>query len=159
MMFNFEFDFAGNLQCIPMVVRFNLDRCGIKLSIEQWSCFTHKERVRLIEQLCDAHEDVLEYRHLLARLIRFHTGEEPDEIAIDEAPEWNDCSRVPLRLQAYADEKGLPMPSLAAWARLEPLQRFTLYKLTRPGHRNENFVPAFHEFNLTTGPLRRASRR
>ena len=34
------------------------------------------------------------------------------------------------------------------WAALAPLQRFALYKLTRPGHKNENFLPAMREFTL-----------
>lgn len=28
------------------------------------------------------------------------------------------------------------------------LQRFALYKLTRPGHDNDNFLPAMREFGL-----------
>jgi hypothetical protein len=35
--FDFERDFAGSLRCIPMIVRFKLDQCGVKLSLRQWS--------------------------------------------------------------------------------------------------------------------------
>jgi hypothetical protein len=31
---------------------------------------------------------------------------------------------------------------------LTPLQRFALFKLTRPGHSNENFIPAMWEFSI-----------
>ncbi len=39
-------------------------------------------------------------------------------------------------------------PTLTQWAGLSPLQRFAIFKLTRPGHTNENFVPAMREFGL-----------
>jgi len=157
MMFNFEFDFGGQLQCIPMVVRFNLDRCGVKLSLKQWNRFTHGERVRLIEQLCGTDEDVAQYRDMLTALVLFHTGERAAEIPTEEQPAWADLSQVPDRLQAYARHMGVSPPSLAAWRGLSPLQRFALFKLTRPGHKNENFLPAMNEFGLAAKPA--ASRR
>jgi len=159
MMFNFEFDFAGRLQCIPMVVRFNLDRCGIKLSLKQWNRFTHRERVRLIEQLCGAADDVREYRNLLIELIRDHTGERAEEIAVEERPAWDDVTQVPPRLEAYARDLGMAPPRLPVWRELSPLQRFALFKLTRPGHRNENFGPAMEEFGLAAHQMRLASGR
>ena len=42
MLFDFERDFAGSLRCIPMVARQKLDIVGIKLSLRQWSRFTHE---------------------------------------------------------------------------------------------------------------------
>lgn len=40
-------------------------------------------------------------------------------------------------------------PSPQQWASLTTLRRFALFKLTRPGHDNDNFVPAMLEFGLT----------
>ena len=39
-LFAFESDFVATLRCVPMAVRFKLDRCGIKLSLRQWSRFS-----------------------------------------------------------------------------------------------------------------------
>jgi hypothetical protein len=55
---------------------------------------------------------------------------------------------VPGAVKAKAELLGLPAPSQHLWAGLTPLQRFTLLKLTRDGHDNENFVPALREFGL-----------
>lgn len=150
MMFNFEFDFAGNLQCIPMIVRFNLDQCGIKLSLKQWNRFAQKERVRLIEQLCRTKDEIEEYRSLLTALI-LRTGEAPEEIEVEPMPVWRDVLQVPPRLQAYALDMGIVPPCLDMWRDLTALQRFALFKLTRPGHKNENFLLAMIEFDVTGG--------
>ncbi|MCE9650482.1 MAG: nitrate reductase associated protein [Parvibaculum sp.] len=159
MIFNFELDFAGSLRCIPLAVRFNLDHCGIKLSLKQWNRFSHEEKVDLVERLCSTEEEIARYRTLVVALIRERSGEEPDEIAVEASPAWADLSGVPSRLETYVRDLGMTPPSLALWRRLSPLQRFALYKLTRPGHKNENLVPALDEFNLTASPPRRASRR
>lgn len=34
--FAFESDFVDSLRCIPMVVRYKLDTCGIKLKLPEW---------------------------------------------------------------------------------------------------------------------------
>ena len=45
-------------------------------------------------------------------------------------------------------ERDVTPPTVAQWAALSPLQRFAIFKLTRPGHTNENFEPAMREFGL-----------
>ncbi len=47
-LFAFENDFVATLRCIPMAVRFKLDRCGIKLTLRQWSRLTHSDRTDLL---------------------------------------------------------------------------------------------------------------
>jgi len=64
--FDFERGFAGSLRCIPMVVRFELDHCGIKLTLRQWAKFTREERARLVDAPCDTTENVNTYGNYLA---------------------------------------------------------------------------------------------
>jgi len=45
-------------------------------------------------------------------------------------------------------DKALRLDGPRAWSELNALQRFTLFKLTRPGHRNRNFPLALREFGL-----------
>jgi hypothetical protein len=148
MIFEFERDFAGALQCIPMVVRFKLDACGVKLSLRQWNRFSRNERQTLVSAPCGAKGEVAEYRTELIRLINARAGEMAVELPIDPAPEWADTGHVPGRLAHYAAQRGLSPPSLDDWASLAPLQRFALVKLSRPAHDNDNFEPAFCEFGL-----------
>ncbi|MBF9263330.1 conserved hypothetical protein [Paracidovorax cattleyae] len=44
--FAFESDFVATLLCVPMIVRFKLDLCGVKLSLKGWSRFDHDTRFR-----------------------------------------------------------------------------------------------------------------
>jgi hypothetical protein len=58
-----------------------------------------------------------------------------------------DANNVPDSLQKKAEEIGTSITA-EQWKNLTPLQRFSLIKLSRPGHENENFPKAIAEFNL-----------
>jgi hypothetical protein len=146
--FAFETDFAGALYCIPMVVRRKLDQCGVKVSLKQWNRFALDEREQLVAQGCDSSEDVEAYRRCVVSLIEARTQDAAQFVDKDAGLEWNDATQVPARMIAYADNLGVRPPSVAQWAALTPLQRFALFKLTRPGHSNDNFIPAMREFGL-----------
>jgi len=148
LIFDFELDFAGTLRCIPMIVRLKLDLCGIKLSLRQWSRFSRDEREALTYRPCGTAIEVPAYRAYLAWLIETRAGETPIDLPIDPSPDWADAGRVPGRLVDHVRGLGLPAPTAAAWSRLTTLQRFTLIKLTRAGHDNDNFAPALREFGL-----------
>ncbi len=146
--FAFERDFAGDLRCIPMIARFKLDQCGIKLSLRQWSRFDHAERDELARGACTNPAEIAAYRDRLARLIEVRAGETPVSLPPVDDSEWNDPAALPERIADRARLLGLPTPDRACWADLSPLQRFALFKLTRPGHDNDNFEPALREFGL-----------
>jgi hypothetical protein len=146
--FDFETDFAGSLYCIPMCVRLKLDICGIKLSLKQWNRIPEAERRKLIEEPCDLRAHIDAYRAVLIQLIENWTSSAPEEVEMDPAPPWADASCAPARLVAYSAAQGVPPPSQAQWGSLSPLQRFALFKLTRPGHSNDNFIPAMREFGM-----------
>lgn len=148
MIFEFERDFSGSLRCIPMIVRFKLDLCGVKLSLRQWSRFDWQERAPLVTNSCTTVEDIAAYRDLVVRFIETRALEAAVHLAVEVNPPWADTSLIPTRLVTYAIDLGLPAPNLDAWQNLSGLQRFTLFKLTRPGHDNDNFEPALREFGL-----------
>jgi len=149
LIFGFELDFAGSLRCIPMVVRFKLDQCGVKLSLKQWSRFIKEERSQLVTRACDTPEDVLAYKNYLVELIETRARDAAVFLPVDTNPEWDDTHQVPSRVAAHAMDNALLPPRTERWAALSPLQRFALFKLTRPGHDNDNFVPAMQEFGFT----------
>lgn len=146
--FDFESDFAGTLHCIPMIVRFKLDQCGIKLTLKQWNRFASDERRELVTRTCNTPQQVQSYGEYLARLIETRASSTVILAPMDANPEWADSQQVPFRISSYAAARGLRPPSLAQWALLTPLQRFALFKLTRAGHDNDNFIPALREFGL-----------
>jgi hypothetical protein len=146
--FGFELDFAGTLHCIPMCVRLKLDSCGVKLSLKQWNRLPKDVRLRLVEMPCGSSEQADIYRNELVNVIGCHTGLSAEFIAVPIAAEWSDRNNVPSRITSYAAALGVRPPSNEQWAQLKPLQRFALFKLTRPNHDNDNFLPALREFGL-----------
>jgi hypothetical protein len=146
--FQFETDFAGALYCIPMAVRRKLDLCGVKVSLKQWNRFTLEERERLVTRECNTPEETDGYQREVAHLLQTRAGDTPQFLDRDAGTEWKDTSAVPQRLIDYCQERGVTAPSLTQWAALTELQRFAVFKLTRPGHTNENFIPAMREFGL-----------
>ncbi len=145
--FQFEQDFVASLHCIPMQVRLKLDTCGIKLKLDQWNHFTPADREALIDRDCTTAIDVIDYRAFLQDLIQQRTGETAKDLAIDPQPAWLDPIVIPDGVQAKAATVNFRF-SGDQWAKLEPLQRFALIKLSRSSHENSNFLPALREFGL-----------
>jgi hypothetical protein len=144
--FDFERDFAGSLRCIPMIVRFKLDLVGVKLTLRQWSRFDHRAREQLVRMSCDTSDEVAAYRIFLILIIESFADAPAKTMKVETHPEWSRVDRVPERVVSQAIERGLDPPNLTLWSSWSSLQRFALFKLTRPGHDNDNFEPALREF-------------
>jgi hypothetical protein len=144
--FRFEEDFVEDgMRCIPMAVRFKLDRCGIKLKLSEWSRMNELERHHLAESPCATSDEILVYRAWLRHTIYKRTGTEAAELPTSPDPVWSETMRIPECVQNQLDELGIPM-TLDQWNGLPTLQRFALVKLSRPGHENRNFPIALREF-------------
>ncbi|MEA5417739.1 nitrate reductase associated protein [Spirulina sp. CCNP1310] len=145
--FNFEQDFVTALRCIPMVVRFKLDTCGVKLKLEHWHQFTLAEREALVTRPCGTVAEIAAYGEALQTLVIHYNGQPAKSLKIDPHPPWLQEDQIPDSVQAQAMQFDVIL-SLAQWQSLTPLQRFALLKLSRPGHENRNFRPALAEFGL-----------
>ncbi|MCU0549509.1 MAG: nitrate reductase associated protein [Leptolyngbya sp. Prado105] len=145
--FQFESDFVDSLRCIPMIVRFKLDTCGVKLKLHQWNKFTESDRYQAIETPCGSEPEIRTYHDLLHQLVEQRTGEAATDLEIDPNPAWNHPNAIPESVTQKAETVGIEI-SLSQWAALEPIQRFVLIKLSRSTHENANFLPAVKEFNL-----------
>jgi hypothetical protein len=145
--FRFEADFAGDLRCIPMAVRYRLDLAGIKLSLRQWSRMNLVERDGLLA-LPVADGSALEnFRGVVAAYL-LRQGDQPVHLGVEQSPPWSVGEEVPDQVSAFAALAGVASPALPQWQALTELQRFTLVKLSRAKHDNVNFVPALREFGL-----------
>jgi hypothetical protein len=148
MYFKFEDDFVEkNIRCIPMIVRFKLDACGIKLKLAAWSRMSPREREYLAVSPCDTSEQIAHYRETLRQLVVERTGEEAAEIAVDENPAWSRTDAIPASVSDKLNDGPWSL-SLEQWQQLGVLQRFALTKLSYPGHENKNFPKAMKEFGL-----------
>ncbi|RQO38600.1 hypothetical protein DBR37_01505 [Herminiimonas sp. KBW02] len=150
-LFEFEQDGRYPLRRIPMVMRFNLDTCGIRISLTAWITLSRDEREELVALPCVSDAEQQVYRERLAALLAPH-ADNPDAtieiVEIDPSPAWADLRAVPDVVAQGLAELALPAPTHAQWIGLNNLQRFALTKLTRSGHKNANLLPALKEFGL-----------
>lgn len=146
--FGFEKDFVeAGVRCIPMIVRFKLDACGIKLKLAEWSRMSAAEREHLAIAPCASPGEIALYRNRLTHLILLRTGNGATAISVPEYPAWSRTDEIPYTIREKLKESSLDL-SAAQWQRLTSLQRFALLKLSYPGHENKNFPKAMVEFGL-----------
>jgi len=151
LLFNFEVESSENLKFIPMVVRFNLDRFGLRISLEQWQMLPHEDRVLLARfPVEDDTEIEPNFDHALFEMMRTHANIEPEWFTPEDNPAWRDTAAVPDTVLNQAQLASLTAPSAAQWARLEPFQRYVLAKLSRKTASNHDFLPAMKEFGLAS---------
>lgn len=146
--FKFEEDFVeDDVRCIPMIVRFKLDTCGIKLKLAEWSKMDVEDRNELAEKWCQSSEEIMAYRTFVQYLVRVRCHQEATPLAIDQDPTWAQLYEVPQLLQDKIAEFNTSI-SLRQWKALKPLQRFALIKLSAGGHEHKNLYEALCEFHL-----------
>ena len=146
--FGFEADFAKDLRCIPMVVRFKLDRCGVKLSLRQWSRMGAANRGRLLATRGDTAAETEAFRILVIDLATMHCAEAIRWLPVEPEPAWANPVSVPTDVIRQAAACGVAPPTPKGWKHLSVLQRFALLKLARSDHDNHNFVPAMREMGI-----------
>jgi len=148
--FDFEEDFIEkNIRCIPMIVRYKLDKAGIKLKLDEWNRLIVEERIELACRSCNSEEETGKYRLYLSGLIKMRSHREPTDLAVDHNPVWAEINKIPDLLMDKLIDDGLCV-SLNQWKGLTNLQRFALLKLCKPGHESKNFPKAMKEFRLTS---------
>ncbi len=146
--FTFEKDFVEeNIRCIPMIARFKLDACGIKLKLKEWSGMTEEERTNIAEYNCSTEEELRSYRKYVKTVILFRTSHEAQDMEVEKEPAWANENSIPESVQQKLTSLNAHLEQYK-WKQLNDLQRFVLVKLSRPSHENRNFPIAMKEFNL-----------
>lgn len=150
-LFDFEQDGRYPLRRIPMIMRFNLDACGIRISLTGWITLSRAEREELVTLPCISDGERITFRARLQEMFAPH-ADNPDAIVervdIDASPAWKKTDVIPQTVLETLQELSLPKMELSQWVAMNDLQRFALIKLTRAGHKNANLQPALKEFGL-----------
>jgi hypothetical protein len=145
--FNFESDLERSLVFIPLAVRFKLDKCGIKLALDEWQRLAGDTRQSLLNSPCESVVEVAAFRRTLQTWVKAACGDEPRLLEADASPSW-DALDVPPQVTRKALEVGGSPLTPAQWRALWALERFVLVKLSRNGDHGRNFGPALREFGL-----------
>ena len=105
--FLFEEDFMeGNIRCIPKIVRFKMDKAGIKLKLSEWSKFSTEERITLAQLPCFYDKEINQYNIYLTGLVKKHTRREAKQLEIEEHPLWANTCSIPGVLSEKLNEFG-----------------------------------------------------
>ena len=144
--FQFEANFVDSLRCIPMLVRYKLDTCGVKLKLHHWNQLTQDERQQLVKQPCESAAEIQSFREALHRMVEGHGSDRPSDLPIEATPPWQSTT-IPDSILEQAEKMGVTVTP-QQWENLTPLKRFALIKLSRSNHENRNFVPALEEFSI-----------
>jgi len=146
--FEFEAEFVRSLRCVPMIVRFKVDTCGLKLSLRAWNLFDDSVRGRLVVLPATTPTDTARYRDFVVAALEA-VDQPVVNVDVEPLPAWMNRSAVPGPVARKARSLALDEPEPALWSRLNPLQRFALTKLTRGSNEHSRFLPALREFGLT----------
>lgn len=146
--FAFESDFVDSLRCIPMIVRYKLDTCRVKLQLSDWAKFDRDEKDQLAALPCHSAEEVEAYADYVNALVWKYTRSIPTLLK-NLDPAWVQL-QVPAEVHQKAQEWNCPAISAVQWVQLDILERFALVKLSRSGHEGRNFPRALAEFGLAT---------
>lgn len=150
-LFNFEQDGRYPLRRIPMIIRFNLDACGVRIPLIAWTLLSREQRESLVALPCKTEEEQSAYRQKIIAMLQPHADNSDAKIefvSVDAMPVWRDTALVPQQIAEQLTDLSLPVPEPSQWKALSDLQRFALIKLTRGGHKNDNLLPALKEFEL-----------
>lgn len=148
-LFDFEVISSEEFKFIPMSVRFNLDRFGLRISLAQWQILPHADRVLLTRFPVDDDAAIEpNFDHALFEMMHTHANVEPDWFTPDAEPAWRRTDVVPEGVMHQCRIAGLPVPMPERWAQLAPFKRYVLAKLSRKPEPNHDFVPAMKEFGL-----------
>jgi hypothetical protein len=150
-LFGFEVESSDNLRFIPLSVRFNLDRFGMRISLDEWRMLPFEDR-SLLARFPLEDEAGLEKNFDLAldEMMKTHANTEPEQVERDTDPVWAHADAVPETVIRQASLCGVSAPSLSQWATLDRFQRYALAKLSRnTDKQNHDFLPAMREFGLT----------
>lgn len=148
--FAFETDFVDSLRCIPMVVRYKLDTCGLKLKLPEWVKLSRTEKQELALLPCYTPAQVASYRQYVLETVQQRCRQTVGDLPPVDAV-WDNLGQVPDEVEQKALEWECPPVTTAQWVSLNVLERFALVKLSRSGHEGRNFPRALREFGITAG--------
>ena len=148
-LFQFEIESSENLRFIPLAVRFNLDRFGRRITLDQWQQLPLDDRELLARFPVEIDVEIEpNFDAALAEMLRTHADAVPETFEPEMDPIWIHTDVVPETVIRQSSLCGINSPSLGRWSELVPFQRYALAKLARKNEVNHDFAPAMHEFHL-----------
>ena len=142
----YEFEKRQNtsgILAIPMAMRFKLDAVGVKISLQDWLKLQENEKLSLIFHPFKTLDDHAKFLSELYIVLERNgiTKSCNEKVNLIEALE----GALPINIIEMANEYKIEINE-DNWKGFDILQKYTLVKLSRPGHKNKNFEAAIKEF-------------
>lgn len=153
-LFDFEIPSSDNFAFIPLSVRFHLDRCGLRISLDDWQRLPLDSRIALSSyRVLEADEVEADgpkedFAVVLTATMQAHAGHPPETEGGPASLPGDDRTAVPEALLQQCALTHLRVIDLAAWRGLSRFQRYALAKLSRKPKANHDFPQAMREFGL-----------
>src|ERR1700761_9767431 len=113
LLFDFEVASSENFTFIPMSVRFNLDRFGLRITLEQWQQLPLEDRKLLARFPVDEDTQIEpNFDHAVFEMLRTHANVEPEWFTPEESPAWRRTDSVPAGVARQAELAGLVTPGV-----------------------------------------------
>jgi hypothetical protein len=144
--FAFETEIDAALGFMPLALRYRLDRAGLKISLAAWQALSFEARRRLLDAPASTDADVAEFARSLRRAVA-DAGHEASDLPPPPSPPWRDDA-ARLAAAAWAAELGAPFDQ-AAFAALDDVQAYALYRLSASRKNPAAFRAALVEFGLS----------
>jgi hypothetical protein len=144
--YRFESIEATSLALIPLVIRYRLDQCAIKLHLQQWQQFSQTERAHLLHMAFTSTDDTAAWAEQLTAFVQRRCNVAPDRLVEASLPDWQNLDRWPATILERCTQLRLPLPALSAWQHLTPQHRHALCKIARSRHEYLLLEAALQEF-------------
>ena len=145
--YRFESIEATSLALIPLLVRYRLDHCSIKLHLRQWQQFSQVEREQLLQMAFTSPADAATWEAHLTAVLQQRCLCAPDRLIDTVTPAWQQLDQWPVEIVDRCAQLGLALPALAIWQSLTTPHRHALYKIARSRHDHVHLAAALHEFS------------
>ena len=145
--FQFEKGFiTKGIHCIPMTVRYKLDRVGIKLELEHWYRLPLFIKEQIIAFPMFNVSDLGSFDQMLTQILISFFDNTPLRLTPIGNIDFTETDYF-TNVNARAKEYNISI-EYDQWCDLDVLHRYALTKLSTPGHEHKNFMIAMEEFGI-----------
>ena len=142
-LFKFEVESSENLRFIPLVVRYNLDRFGLRITLDQWQMLPYDDRVLLARFPVEADREIEpNFDRAVDEMLQTHANVEPEKFAPDADPVWAHADAVPETVIRQSSLAGVEFAEPVALGGTRSISTLCARETRAPHGRTESRFPA-----------------
>jgi hypothetical protein len=142
--FQHEAEFYPELNRLPLHTRMKLDIAGLKISLKEWLAFAREERRAICYLPVESEEELAAFIDYVNFLCKRYQGSAAPTLPPLSPTLWNTPHQIPkpVREVSRASERAI---DLNEWTRLQPHERYALFKTALSKNEPEKFLAVLTE--------------